>query len=258
MPCWIKGWCRRAVSLYDEQCALEFGFLESQVDQFFAEMAVDCPYHLPHDAIFYQALFSPLSDRVMELFLASGYRRNGNCLYTMRCPDCSACIPIRLHPEEVRWNRNQRRVLKKNRDIDIEFAPIEATDENIALCEKFLRSRYPHKNNNGRVYYEGFFLNRIIPGMEIRYRLEGRLIGNGIVDVGQNWMNAVYFYFDPAEATRSPGIYNILTLVDTCLKLDIPYLYLGYYIEEVAAMNYKSRFNPHYLYLDNVWEKRER
>ena len=103
------------MSLYDEQCSQDFKLLESRINHFFAEMAVDCPYHLPHDAIFYQALFSPLSDRAMELFLASGYRRNGNCLYTMHCADCSACVPIRLQPQEMKLNRNQRRVLKKDR-----------------------------------------------------------------------------------------------------------------------------------------------
>ncbi|AGF78719.1 putative arginyl-tRNA:protein arginylyltransferase [Desulfocapsa sulfexigens DSM 10523] len=243
------------MSLYDEQCARDFELMESRIDHFFAEMAVECPYHLPHDARFYQALFSPLSDRAMELFLASGYRRNGNCLYTMHCPDCSACVPIRLHPQEMKLNRNQRRVLKKNQDIEVEFAPITASEENIRLCEKFLRSRYPHKYNDGKSYYKGFFLNRIIPGMEFRFRLRGRLVGTGIVDVGQNWMNAVYFYFDPDEASRSLGTFNILSMIETCLKLDISYLYLGYYIEEVAAMNYKRRFDPHYLYLDDGWRK---
>lgn len=245
------------MSLYDEQCVKEFKLIEPRLDQFFAEMVVDCPYHLPHDAIFYQALCSPLADRVMELFLASGYRRNGNCLYTMHCPDCSACLPIRLHVQEMQMNRNQRRVLKKNQDIAVEFAPLEASDENVALCEKFLSKRYPHEKNDGRSYYEGFFLNRIIPGMEIRYRKNGTLIGNGIVDIGTNWMNAVYFYFDPEEERRSPGIFNILTLIQTCLKLDISYLYLGYYIKNVPAMNYKDRFRPHYLYVDNVWRQGE-
>ncbi len=246
------------MSLYDEQCQQDFSFLEARMERYFAEIAVECPYHLPHDALFYQALFSPLSERVMELFLASGYRRNGNCIYTMHCPDCSACIPIRLHPQEMQLNRNQRRVLKKNQDIEIEFAPLCASEENINLCEKFLRSRYPQKNNDGRSYYDGFFLNRIIPSMEIRFRLSGRLVGTGIVDVGQNWMNAVYFYFDPDEASRSLGTFNILTMIDTCLKLDISYLYLGYYIEKVAAMNYKSRFNPHYLYVNDRWKKIEK
>jgi arginine-tRNA-protein transferase len=156
------------------------------------------------------------------------------------------------------FNRNQRRVLKKNQDVDVEFAPFEASEENIKLCEKFLRKRYPQKNNDGKSYYEGFFLNRIIAGMEIRFRLQGRLVGTAIVDVGQNWMNAVYFYFDPEESTRSLGTFNILTMVETCLKLDIPYLYLGYYIEDVAAMNYKRHFNPHYLYCNGRWEKNEK
>lgn len=245
-----------AVSFYDEQCARESVQLQTQLEHYFVEMAVDCPYHLPHVAIFYQALFGPLPDRTMEIFLASGYRRNGNCLYTMHCPDCRACVPIRLHPETFVPNRNQRRVLKKNQDLEIEFSSMELNEENIALCQKFLSNRYPHKNNDARSYYEGFFLNRIIPGMEIRFRLQGRLVGNAIVDMGDNWMNAVYFYFDPDEADRSLGTFNILNMVKTCLQLDISYLYLGYYIEEVAAMNYKSRFSPHYLLLDGRWRRR--
>ncbi len=246
----------KKVALYDEQCARDFSLLEPRMDQFFAEIAVDCPYHLPNDALFYQALFSSLSDRVMELFLASGYRRNGNCIYTMHCLDCAACIPIRLHPHEMLFNRNQRRIAKKNLDIDVEFASIEANERNVALCEKFLRSRYPQKNNDARSYYEGFFCNGIIPGMEIRYFYQGDLVGTGIVDVGHNWMNAVYFYFDPDVAFRSLGTFNILTMIEICLKLDIPYLYLGYYIKDVAAMSYKSRFRPHYLYLNGEWQKR--
>ncbi len=246
------------VSLYDQQCARDFELIRPQMVDYFAEIAADCPYHLPETAIFYQALFAPLSDRVMELFLAFGYRRNGNCLYTMHCPGCLSCIPIRLHPGEMEYNRNQRRVLKKNQDIDIRFGPIEASEESVALCEKFLRNRYPQKNNDGTAYYEGFFCNTIITGMEIQFRLQDTLVGTCIVDIGQNWMNAVYFYFDPDQASRSLGTFNILTMVKTCLKLDISYLYLGYYIEEVAAMNYKKHFSPHYLFLNDTWQKREK
>ncbi len=246
------------MSLSDEQCAREFSLLASSVEPYFAEMRVDCPYHLPHDAIFYQALFAPLPERTMELFLASGYRRNGNCLYTMHCPDCSACIPIRLHPLEMVFNRNQRRVLQKNEEVEVEFAPMELSEENITLCQKFLDSRFPHKNNNAQSYYESFFLNRIVQGMEIRYRLQGRLIGTAIIDMGEGWMNAVYFFFDPEEGALSPGTFNILTMIKTCLKLDINHLYLGYYIREVPAMNYKDRFSPYYLFLDGQWQKQEK
>jgi leucyl-tRNA---protein transferase len=243
------------VSQYDEQCAREYAQLESELERHFVEVTVDCPYQLPEMAIFYQGLFAPLPDRMMEIFLAAGYRRNGNCLYAMHCPDCRACVPIRLHPTTFTLNRNQRRVTKKNQDLDIEFSSLELSEENVTLCQKFLSGRYPHKNNDARSYYEGFFLNRIVSGMEIRFRLQGRLVGNAIVDVGQNWMNAVYFYFDPDYAPRSLGTFNILTLVKTCLDLNINYLYLGYYIEEVAAMNYKAHFSPRYPFLDGKWQR---
>lgn len=240
---------------YDQQCTLEFAELQKRFDPYFVSMAAECPYHLPHTAVFHQALFSPVPDHIMELFLASGYRRNGNCLYTMHCEQCAACVPIRLHPQELDLNRNQRRVVKKNQDLEIEFGPIQLSPENLELCQKFLSSRYPHKSNQAESYYSGFFLNSIVSSMEIRYRLNGRMIGCAIVDMGENWMNAVYFYFDPAEARRSLGTFNILTLADLCLDRQISFLYLGYYIESVAAMNYKSRFTPHYLYLDGKWQR---
>jgi leucyl-tRNA---protein transferase len=240
---------------YDQQCAAEFAQLRSRFDEYFIEMAVECPYHLPHTAVFYQALFAPIPERIMELFLAAGYRRNGNCLYAMHCSSCSACDPIRLHPQELELNRNQRRVMKKNQDLEIEYGPVQLSPENLALCQKFLSSRYPHKNNQAESYYSGFFLTAITTSMEIRYRLAGRLVGSAIVDMGENWMNAVYFYFDPDQARRSLGTFNILTLAEFCLNQQINYLYLGYYIQSVAAMNYKSRFTPHYLYRDGSWQQ---
>ena len=66
-------------------------------------------------------------------------------------------------------------------------------------------------------------------------------------------MNAVYFYFDTAESKRSLGTFNILTLIDFCLQKSIEYLYLGYYIEGVSAMSYKSRFRPNYLKQGEDW-----
>ncbi|MEN8190659.1 MAG: arginyltransferase [Thermodesulfobacteriota bacterium] len=243
------------MSFYDKQCSREFTELETSIKKYFVEMTVECPYALPHDAVFYQALFAPLGDRTMELFLASGYRRNGNCLYTMHCPHCQECIPIRLHPGEMTYNRNQRRTLKKNSDLVIEFGEPSMSQENIELCDRFLQSRYPQKSNRANSYYSGFFINSITTTMEIRYRLGERLVGNGIIDVGENWMNAVYFYFDPDEAGRSLGTFNILTMIDLCLKHNIEYLYLGYFIEEVAAMNYKRYFQPYYLRLDSHWQR---
>ncbi len=246
---------KKSMKDYDEECALEFALLRKNIEKYFIDITVDCPYDLPHHATFYQAMFGPISERTMELFLAAGYRRNGNCLYAMNCTECSSCVPIRLYPSLHQPNRNQRRVWRKNQDLSISLGVISPNIEKLEVCEKFLKARYPYAGNTAEKYYSGFFLNKIVTTFEINYHLGDRLIGSAIIDMGYNWLNAVYFFFDPAEEKRSLGTYNILTLVDFCRRKNIEYLYLGYYIEDVSSMNYKQKFKPNYLYIDSHWQQ---
>jgi len=240
---------------YDERCRKEFSSLLMRVEHLFVNIDIGCPYGLPYVATFHQATFGPLSERAMELFLAAGYRRNGNCLYNMACAACSACIPIRLHTSEFYPNRNQKRVFAKNGDVTKSLLPLKVTDEDLGLCEKFLQARYPRENNTAKGYYRDFFLNRVVNTIQLQYRVGDRLVGTSIIDIGYNWLNAVYFYFDPDESQRSLGTYNILSLVDLCREWEIEYLYLGYYIRVVPAMSYKANFCPHYLLSGQEWQR---
>lgn len=240
---------------YDQKCADDFMLLQARVDRYFVELTTSCPYGLPYVACFYQAMFGPLTDRAMELFLAAGYRRNGNCLYAMHCRDCEACIPIRLRPRLFAPNRNQRRAARKNSDLAVTFHPVTMDEEHLELCGRFLASRYPQERNNADGYYRGFFCNTIVNSMRIDFRQDGKLLGGSIVDLGERWMNAVYFYFDPDATKRSLGTFNILTMVDVCLEMGIEFLYLGYLINEVSAMRYKRHFRPHEIFLDEEWQQ---
>lgn len=249
----MGGYSREVVQQYDKRCLSEYNTLFSRVSGLFVSIDIGCPYGLPHIATFHQATFAPISERVMELFLSAGYRRNGNCLYDMRCRDCSKCIPIRLHPAEFRPNRNQRRTYKKNADLDIKIVPLLPNEENYDLCERFLAERYPRESNSSLGYYRDFFQNHIVSSARIEYRLHEKLVGASIVDIGYNWLNAVYFYFDPVLSSRSLGTYNILQLVDLCRQWEIGFLYLGYLIESVPAMSYKEKFQPNYQLKNDTW-----
>lgn len=227
--------------------------INDTLKRYFFDIPVACPYGLPFKAVYRQALFWTMPAQTMELFLEAGYRRNGNNIYTMCCRECSACVPIRLRPAEFKPNRNQKRVWGKNNDVKIETGPLQANEENIDLCNRFLEARYPGLGNSAEEYYEGFFLNSITSSFEIRYRADGHLIGVAIIDMGLNSLNAVYFYFDPEARHRSPGTFNILYLADFCRQQQLDYLYLGYWIGCVRAMRYKANFNPHYLLVDGQW-----
>lgn len=236
---------------------MEFQALISRVQHLFVNIDIDCPYGLPETATFCQATFAPLSERAMELFLSAGYRRNGNCLYNMRCFGCGSCHPVRLHASTFRPNRSQKRAWKMNQDVEKELYPLTPDKENIDLCERFLRSRYPKENNTAPGYFRDFFLNNIVSSAQMQYRVDGVLLGTSIIDIGYNWLNAVYFYFAPEASKRSLGTFNIMHLVDLCREWEIEYLYLGYLIEEVSAMSYKANFKPYYvLQEDGKWAEK--
>ncbi len=227
---------------------------KSNVGHYFVDVAARCPYGLDQKAVYHQGIFGWLDDAIMGKFLAQGYRRNGNSMYTMHCPECSLCVPIRLRPEKFRPNRNQRRVLKKNRDVTAGIAPLTMSRENLNLLESFLTTRFPESNNHAEGYYTGFFITTIARCFEIRYRVDDQLVGVAVVDASFGWLNAVYFYFDPQQSWRSLGTYNILYLNNFCKNQKIDYLYLGYWIKDLPGMDYKKRFRPHELFVDGEWQ----
>ncbi len=235
----------------------ETGGIGADLEQYFVDISTSCPYGLHRMAVYHQAMFTSLDSGTMGRFLANGYRRNGNCMYNMRCPGCTGCVPIRLRPETFRPNRNQRRVWKKNSDLSVGVAPLTMADENLDLLDRFLKTRFPDGRSDAHSYYSGFFVTSITHCFEIRYRAGDRLVGVAVVDGSRQWLNAVYFYFDPDQGWRSPGTMNILYLVNFCRNHGIDFLYLGYWIEDVRAMRYKSAFRPHELLIDGTWQQRQ-
>ncbi len=236
------------------------------------EIPAECPYGLEQLAVYRQAPSPPLSGDLLESLLAAGYGRNGNTIYAMACPACRGCVPIRLAVADFIPNRNQRRVRAKNLDLTIDHGPLLVDEERLALCERFLSRRYPERDPERALrrglgdeqrfaraveYYSGFFISSITETYEISYRLAGRLVGLAVVDISPRSLNAVYFYFDPDLTGRSLGTMNILYLIELCQRLGRQFLYLGFWIEKVAAMSYKARFKPHQLLLDGRWQAAE-
>lgn len=225
-----------------------------QLDRYFPETATACPYGLTGPAVYRAAGVERIPADLVGVLLAAGFRRNGNTIYTMNCPGCQACRPIRLLPDQFKTNRSQRRTLKNNLDIGVEFGPIAPTKEKLALLEKFFQHRYPARHNNAHDYYSGFFLSDAGFTLEATYRLHDQLVGTAIIDLGATWVNAVYFFFDPDHANRSLGTFNILQLLELCKEHGLTELYLGFWIAEIKAMRYKGAFLPHQLFQEGHWQ----
>ena len=74
-----------------------------------------------------------------------------------------------------------------------------------------------------------------------------RLVGVGLCDETPRAWSAIYFFYDPAYADRSPGTFHVLSLVELARATGKAHVYLGYRVAACASMSYKSAFHPHEL-----------
>ena len=82
-----------------------------------------------------------------------------------------------------------------------------------------------------------------------QYRVDGRLVAVGVVDVLPKCLSSKYFFWEPSFAWASLGKLGALREIEwvknaskTCASLR--YYYLGYYIHECPKMRYKAEYRP--------------
>lgn len=83
---------------------------------------------------------------------------------------------------------------------------------------------------------------------------DGRLLAACITDLVSDGLSMVYSFFDPREDRRSLGSYMILRHITLAREMNLPYVYLGYWIEGSRKMHYKARFRPLELLGENGWK----
>lgn len=181
--------------------------------------------------------------------LAEGWRRFGFALFHPKCPSCRACQSLRVPVERFRPNRSQRRAWSANRDVRVVIGEPSVTDEKLDLYDRFHafqsdQKGWPEHGPKEEASYAESFVDNPFPTQEWRYYLGDRLLGVGYVDYLPAAMSAIYFFYDPSERQRSPGTFNVLSVLAEAARLGIPHLYLGYFVEGCRSLEYKGAFRP--------------
>jgi arginine-tRNA-protein transferase len=188
--------------------------------------------------------------------LAAGDRRQGLLLYKPKCPRCVACEAIRLDVGTFAPGATQRRVLRRCDEVlQTLIGRPAVTAEKVALYNR-------HKMERGLTTgdglidaegYEQFLAESCTDTIEIRYVLNGLLVGVAIADRATDALSAVYCFYDPSFARLSLGTYSVLKQIALCRRWGLRYLYLGLYVAGNRAMAYKARYLPHERLIDGAW-----
>jgi leucyl-tRNA---protein transferase len=74
-----------------------------------------------------------------------------------------------------------------------------------------------------------------------------------IIDILNDGLSSVYTFYDP-EARGSLGTYGIIWQIQQSRHMGLPWLYLGYWIQQSPKMSYKSHFKPAQCLIDGRWQ----
>ncbi|HCP78759.1 MAG TPA: arginyltransferase, partial [Pusillimonas sp.] len=133
--------------------------------------------------------------------------------------------------------------------------PLEFKQEHFSLYRRYIQARHQDSglDDDSEMQYSQFLLTSRVNSCLVEFHAPcGQLMMVAIIDILDNGLSAVYTFFEP-EAQGSLGTYGILWQVEHCKALDLPWLYLGYWISESRKMAYKSHFHPHQIYVNGRW-----
>lgn len=228
-------------------------FVPQRQLRFYLTSVAPCPY-LPGQTERKVFANLPFSDgaHVNDELTQAGFRRSQNIAYRPACEACDACVSVRIPTGEFVFSRSQRRILRANEDLSRDLVEAEATTEQFDLLRKYLNARHPEGGMSGMGWldYVAMVEDTAVRTHLIEYRLPsadggpGDLVGVCLTDLLSDGLSMVYSFFDPELDERSPGRFAILDHVRQALAVNLPYVYLGYWVRGSQKMDYKASFRP--------------
>lgn len=225
--------------------------------QFYLTAAYPCSYLANQSARSQVAAPSGLVDTVVySELMRQGFRRSGLHVYRPHCDQCQACTPTRLRVEEFEPNRAQRRCLSRNADLEVCLKPLVYDEAHYRLYRRYQAARHAGggMDHDDREQYRGFLLQSRVDSALIEYRLDGEVVMVALVDRLLDGLSAVYTFFEPGLERRSLGVFGVLQQIRLARELDLPYLYLGYWIADCRKMAYKRAYRPLEMLQSGRWQ----
>ena len=215
----------------------------------FLEENRDCSYFDEKLSDIRYRYLSSCSTPLYQELLDRGWRRFGRMHFVPECKSCDKCVSMRIDVANYKFSKSEKRVMSKNKDTKLYIRQPSITMEHLNLYDKYHRfmndkKDWPYSPIEVDDYIKSYVDGKEEYSKEFLYVRDDKLIGVALVDILPEAVSAIYCYYDHAYSDLSIGKFSILAQIKIAKELNIPYIYLGYWIKEHFSMGYKEAYAP--------------
>jgi arginine-tRNA-protein transferase len=217
--------------------------------QFYVTTGYKCGY-LPNK-LAQSLIASPqhlIDANVYSELIQQGFRRSGKFAYRPHCEHCQECIPVRVVLQDFNTNRSQKRAYKQHKNLNATILPVAFHEEHYALYADYQKARHVNEEDNveqdDAEQYRNFLCQTNVESVLVEFRENDELKMVSVIDMVFDGISAVYTFYNPTDTKASFGTYNVLWQIEWAKSLNLPYLYLGYWIKDSRKMAYKQNYKP--------------
>lgn len=232
-----------------------------RLPSFFITEPMPCPYI---DGLMERKLFTHMTgdkaDDINNNLTHAGFRRSQTIAYRPACDECSACRSVRVDVAGFHASKSFRRIRNRNKDLRATVLPAQSTREQYDLLCRYLGHRHAEGGMADMTPHDFMVMveETAVSTRLIEYRdADDKLLACLLRDTMYDGYSMVYSFFDPDMQGRSLGSFIILDQITAAGADALPYIYLGYLIENCNKMSYKKRFAPLQILGKNGWEAYE-
>ena len=187
-----------------------------------------------------------VTPRQLDVLLANGWRHFGTYFFRYNIGfldlDLRSVNPLRIRLSEFFLSKSQRRVLRKNKDLEVVIRSVEIDH---AAENLFHRHKQRFDHNIPESIYDFVPRDATVAPSETKelcaYK-NGSLFAASYFDLGARTASGIYAIFDPSEASRSLGIFTMLKEIEYAIDAGKEFYYQGYSYEGESFYDYKKRF----------------
>jgi arginine-tRNA-protein transferase len=182
----------------------------------------------------------------MDSLWAKGWRHFGSHFFRYNVgfliDDLRFVLPLRIRLSTFSFSKNQRRVLRRNQDLDVTLGPLGVDEAAEALFD-----RHKTRFNHGIPESIYNFISQDpadspCETKELRVTKDGELLAASYFDVGSNSASGIYGMFEPTITDRSLGIFTMLKEIEYSIETGREFYYQGYAYQGPSFYDYKKRF----------------